>query len=84
MSLKEALDAAHGHEHNEDGSEITSGQRAAAVREKSSKAGGDTGKDSKLNTFLGIYAAVVSILMLVVAQLLWNSKRRKCEELNDV
>jgi multidrug efflux pump subunit AcrA (membrane-fusion protein) len=29
VSLKEALDAAHGHEHNEDGSEITADQRAA-------------------------------------------------------
>jgi len=28
MSLKEALDAAHGHEHNEDGSEITPEQKA--------------------------------------------------------
>ena len=29
-SLKEALDAAHGHEHNEDGSEMTAEQKAAA------------------------------------------------------
>lgn len=29
VSLKAALDAAHGHEHNEDGSEITPGQKAA-------------------------------------------------------
>lgn len=29
MSLKEALDAAHGHEHNEDGSEMTPEQRTA-------------------------------------------------------
>jgi hypothetical protein len=29
VSLKAALDAAHGHEHNEDGSEITAGQKAA-------------------------------------------------------
>ena len=28
VSLKEALDAAHGHEHNEDGSEMTAGQKA--------------------------------------------------------
>lgn len=28
VSLKEALDAAHGHEHNEDGSEVTPGQKA--------------------------------------------------------
>jgi hypothetical protein len=29
VSLKAALDAAHGHEHNEDGSEVTPGQKAA-------------------------------------------------------
>jgi ABC-type nickel/cobalt efflux system permease component RcnA len=29
LSLKEALDAAHGHEHNADGSEITNASRAA-------------------------------------------------------
>ncbi len=36
VSLKDALDAAHGHPHNEDGSEITAEQQAAA------KAGGAT------------------------------------------
>lgn len=33
MSLKEALDAAHGHEHNEDGSEMTPERRAAEEAE---------------------------------------------------
>jgi len=31
VSLKEAMDAAHGHPHNEDGSEMTAEQRAAAA-----------------------------------------------------
>jgi biotin carboxyl carrier protein len=31
VSLKEAMDAAHGHPHNEDGSEMTAAQRAAAA-----------------------------------------------------
>ncbi len=31
ISLKEALDAAHGHEHNEDGSEITGNEKKAAA-----------------------------------------------------
>lgn len=31
LSLKEALDAAHGHEHNPDGSEITAGQNRASA-----------------------------------------------------
>lgn len=40
VSLKEALDAAHGHEHNEDGSEMTPEQKAAKE-----KAGGGDGHD---------------------------------------
>ncbi len=35
VSLKEALDAAHGHEHNEDGSEMTAEQKAAHEAAKS-------------------------------------------------
>jgi len=31
VSLKAALDAAHGHEHNEDGSEVTAGQKTAST-----------------------------------------------------
>ena len=31
ISLKEALDAAHGHEHNEDGSEMTAAQKATTA-----------------------------------------------------
>ena len=38
LSLKEALDAAHGHEHNADGSEITAASKAAKA-----KASGDQG-----------------------------------------
>jgi len=39
-SLKEALDEAHGHEHNEDGSEMTPAQRAAREAEKQQQATG--------------------------------------------
>lgn len=42
MSLKEALDAAHGHEHNEDGSEITPEQLAAAEATESGNDRGET------------------------------------------
>jgi len=38
ISLKEALDAAHGHEHNEDGSEMTAAQRAASAATSGSDA----------------------------------------------
>ena len=37
--LKEALDAAHGHEHNEDGSEITQEQKAAKAMSEATPQG---------------------------------------------
>lgn len=40
MSLKEALDAAHGHEHNEDGSEMTGEQKSSREENPSSNSGG--------------------------------------------
>lgn len=40
LSLKEALDAAHGHEHNADGSEMTSEQRRQSAEAKARAAGG--------------------------------------------
>ncbi|MFT5109769.1 MAG: cobalt-zinc-cadmium efflux system membrane fusion protein, partial [Pseudoalteromonas tetraodonis] len=43
ISLKDALDAAHGHEHNEDGSELTPAQKAAEDAEKAAAAGGGGG-----------------------------------------
>lgn len=62
ISLKEALDAAHGHEHNEDGSELTPEQ-------KSSRAGKDIhdhgGTDSKALLY---YAIAVSLLCAFFAQ----------------
>ena len=39
MSLKEVLDAAHGHEHNEDGSEMTAEQKAAHEEDRVASAG---------------------------------------------
>lgn len=60
VSLKEALDAAHGHPHNEDGSEMTKEQLAAA------QGGGrhtlDQGKLSPLTLFL----IATNILLLVL------------------
>ena len=67
--LKEALDAAHGHEHNEDGSEITDEQKAAAQTEDAYAPNEGGVKTSKV---LLIYAAVVTLLFVVVAQILWR------------
>lgn len=70
ISLKEALDAAHGHEHNEDGSEITPEQRAAAKR--AAAGGGESKESSKL--LIG-YAIAVTLLCAVLAQLLMRRSK---------
>lgn len=61
LSLKEALDAAHGHEHNEDGSEITEDQKAA--KEASARA---SEVDSPSVRPYQIYSAVVTLLCLAL------------------
>lgn len=71
MSLKEALDAAHGHKHAEDGSELTE------------EAGGDHDHDHGAEASGGApawmmyYAGGSTLLMLLFAQLWWNSKRKE-------
>ncbi|MEO0795600.1 MAG: efflux RND transporter periplasmic adaptor subunit [Verrucomicrobiota bacterium] len=81
MSLKEALDAAHGHEHNEDGSEITSEQRAERERHKHDEAGGH-GETGELEIPLLVYALVVTALLLIACQQLW--RRRNSSQGRDV
>lgn len=71
ISLKEALDAAHGHEHNEDGSEMTPEQKAAREAEK---AGPNTG-GGEMSTPLLIYAGVATLAWIVFAQLYWSSRK---------
>jgi cobalt-zinc-cadmium efflux system membrane fusion protein len=66
VSLKEALDAAHGHPHNEDGSEMSKEQIAAA------QAGGhghdhDHGPSSRWNTLTIFFAASTGLLLLLLA-----------------
>ncbi len=72
ISLKEALDAAHGHEHNEDGSEITEEQKAAAAAEDAMVAGNG---DGRLSIYLQIYAVVITLLLIVMTQLVWKNHR---------
>lgn len=61
MSLKEALDAAHGHEHNEDGSEKTPEQKTA---EGHGHEHGDEG--GKAFTPLTLFFAATSVLLLIL------------------
>lgn len=59
MSLKEALDAAHGHEHNPDGSEITAGkERGTAVHDHDHSQEGPLWK---------IISAVLFVTLVIVA-----------------
>ncbi|MCG8600522.1 MAG: efflux RND transporter periplasmic adaptor subunit [Verrucomicrobiales bacterium] len=74
MSLKEALDAAHGHEHNEDGSEMTAEQKA----EKEAvgrPAGGTSGIAPMWTWIVAGWAAVATVIMLILAQSLLKQKR---------
>ncbi len=75
MSLKEALDAAHGHEHNEDGSEITPEQRRAEAAAKAAASGKLVNESAKSSHALLIYSAVVTLLLLIVAQRLWSKSK---------
>jgi multidrug efflux pump subunit AcrA (membrane-fusion protein) len=60
VSLKDALDAAHGHPHNEDGSEMTPEQLAAAKGKTSG------GSGQRAFTPLAIFFAATTALLLVL------------------
>lgn len=64
ISLKEALDAAHGHEHNEDGSELTAAQRRAQAEEQAPEGGGHSGT---LVVFLSLLCALLAGLLTLAA-----------------
>jgi len=63
VSLKEAMDAAHGHPHNEDGSEMTKEQLAAAEGGDGHSLGG--GKQSPLVVFLIATNGLLLVLLVV-------------------
>ena len=73
MSLKDALDAAHGHEHNEDGSEIGADQKANQVEEDQEHAHGEA-KDQRVLTG---YAIGITLLFLIVLQQWWNQRKKR-------
>ncbi|MDA0814371.1 MAG: efflux RND transporter periplasmic adaptor subunit, partial [Verrucomicrobia bacterium] len=68
ISLKEALDAAHGHEHNEDGSELSPEQATAKEADHDDHDNDhDHADGGKLNTYLAVYAIIVTLLFLGLA-----------------
>jgi hypothetical protein len=68
VSLKEALDAAHGHEHNEDGSEMVEGQKAAGHAEDDGHDHGTPGGAGLSGlTLFSLLGNGVLLVLLVVA-----------------
>ena len=66
-SLKEALDAAHGHEHNEDGSELTPEQKLANTQTgHASESQGEHGANHRELIFM-ISTGILTVLVLVLA-----------------
>jgi hypothetical protein len=63
ISLKEAMDAAHGHPHNEDGSEMTPEQRRAALAARPADPGRASGRGF---TSLTAFFAGTTVLLLVL------------------
>jgi len=65
VSLKEALDAAHGHPHNEDGTEMSKEEIAASGGDDGH--GHEHGSNSPLVVFLGITCGVLLLLLIASA-----------------
>ncbi|MDA3875348.1 MAG: efflux RND transporter periplasmic adaptor subunit [Kiritimatiellae bacterium] len=74
-SLKEALDAAHGHEHNADGSEITPGQSAAKKNGEDGPAE-PSSRTAPPRLWLVGYAAGITLLCLILVDLLRRARRQ--------
>ena len=72
-SLKDALDAAHGHEHNEDGTELTPDQQAAEEKDEDGHGHSDKGASK----WLIYYAAGITLAFLIALQQIWNRRRKE-------
>lgn len=77
ISLKEALDAAHGHEHNEDGSEMTAEQSSAAHSEVGH--GHDEFSANSKSGQIIVFLAILSGLLVVLLALSIAFPRRPKE-----
>lgn len=75
MSLKEALDVAHGHEHGEEGFEITDGYEAHDDHDHEVEHSGN----ASLNRLLMIYAGIVTLILIILAQLLMKRHQQESE-----
>jgi len=75
ISLKDALDAAHGHEHNEDGSEMTPEQRAQQAAERHDDHHDDHHDEGSSKALIA-YAVLSTLLCVGLAQALWSRRRK--------
>jgi len=72
VSLKEALDAAHGHEHAEDGSELSVAQKAAHGAAHADEHEHESGNHLGMLTLFSLGANALLLVLLVVAMLRRN------------
>lgn len=73
VSLKEALDAAHGHEHSEDGSILSPEELA---KEEAEHGHADAASGGGAPVWLMVYAGASTLLLIVFGQLWWNLRRK--------
>lgn len=73
-SLKEALDAAHGHEHNANGSEMSGGEEDD--HSEDGHGHGATESRFPLTRILFVWATVATLFAIVFAQISWNANRK--------
>ncbi|MGJ8651360.1 MAG: efflux RND transporter periplasmic adaptor subunit [Opitutaceae bacterium] len=78
MSLKEALDAAHGHEHAEDGSELGEGEESTE-HDDGHDHEGENEHGSHLSLPLMIYAGVMTLISLITLQMLMKRRQEESE-----
>ncbi|MBU61437.1 MAG: hypothetical protein CMI26_02905 [Opitutae bacterium] len=74
LSLKEALDAAHGHEHNEDGSDLIPGEKEGGGSNEHHSHSHHQLKDTFALVIM-IYAAAMTLLTALLAQRLWSKRK---------
>ncbi|HWB03380.1 MAG TPA: efflux RND transporter periplasmic adaptor subunit [Verrucomicrobiales bacterium] len=65
ISLKEALDAAHGHKHNEDGSEMTPEQAAAEAKKTAGGHDHGDGEGSGDSLMWKVISAILFVLLII-------------------
>ncbi|MDB2681034.1 efflux RND transporter periplasmic adaptor subunit [Opitutales bacterium] len=79
MSLKEALDAAHGHAHAEDGSELGEGEESTEQSDGHNHEGGGGEHGNRLSLPLMIYAGVMTLISLITLQMLMKRRHEESE-----